>query len=126
MNDLTPMLHQDLDSTPMLGGDRKIELCLACGSKMFRDFFGNSVCLDCAENDRILADLRANPVCPHCGGTDSLAADVTAEDRIVYVFCEGCDNKVWLISNYNLHHVVGMAYLDKYGLEPYDDLPYWK
>jgi len=115
-----PSLSHTADNAPMLGGDRKLELCLACGATKFRDFFGNAVCLDCAENVRQLADLLDNPACPHCGDRDSLFTELTMTNHVLYVFCESCSQQVWLIPNYELHRVARAIYLTDYGFESWD------
>jgi hypothetical protein len=101
MSDLSPMLHQEQSNAPMLGGERAfVPLCHGCGEQQIRDFFGNVVCPACVENNRKLAALRETPVCPVCGHDDMLGADLETdsrpEPRIVGVYCDECENYVWI------------------------------
>lgn len=48
MMDNAPMLHQESDNSPQLGGTRRIVTsCPTCGGDRLRDFFGNAVCPAC-------------------------------------------------------------------------------
>lgn len=111
MSDLSPMLHQEPDYSPQLGGDRRSVACGKCGGMCVRDLLGHPVCPECTFQLQALADLQERPECPRCGNTESIWCELYPGDKIVHVFCYECALQIYIAKDYQWGEVVATAFM---------------